>query len=202
MSQRQTRARIAGLTLAAAVSLLLLLGAGDAQPTTKVRRMGYLSSASPAATKHFVEAFRQGLAELQWIEGQNLAIEYRFAEGQHDRLPGLAAELIALNSEVIVAGPTPPALAAKRATTKIPIVMAAVGDPVRNGLVASLARPGGNVTGVSFDVGLAVFTKGLELLRESVPNLRRVAVLSNPANPTQAVTLRDVTHAARHVRLP
>ncbi|HTK89619.1 MAG TPA: ABC transporter substrate-binding protein [Verrucomicrobiae bacterium] len=135
------------------------------------------------------------------MEGENLVIEYRFAEGKHDRLPALAAELIALKVDVIAAGPTPPALAAKRATTEIPIVMTAVGDPVRNGLVASLARPGGNVTGVSFDVGLEVFTKGLELLKESIPMLRRVAVLSNSSNPSQAVSVRDVTAAARSLGL-
>ena len=201
MSHRHPIVRVAGFTLAVAVSVLVVFGDPDAQPTTKRARIGYLSSASPAATKHFVEAFRQALAELQWIEGQNLTIEYRFAEGKHDRLPALAAELIGLNPDVIVAGPTPPALAAKGATSRIPIVMAAVGDPVRNGLVASLARPGGNVTGVSFDVGLEVFAKGLELLRESVPKLRRVAILSNPANPSQAVAVGDVTAAARSMGL-
>ena len=173
----------------------------EAQPAGKVHRMGYLASSSPASARHLLEAFRQGLGELGWVEGQNLAIEYRFAEGEHDRLPELAAELVRLKVDVIMAGPTPPALAAKNATRTIPIVMTAVGDPVRLGLVASLARPGGNVTGVSFDVGLEVFAKGLELLKESVPKVRRVAILSNPANPAQAVAVHDVTAAARSLGL-
>jgi ABC-type uncharacterized transport system substrate-binding protein len=165
--------RVARVALAVVLcSLAALPIVGGAQTSPKVHRLGYLSSSSPTATRHFVEALRQGLAELGWVEGRNLATEYRFAEGKHDRLPALVAELIALKVDVIAAGPTPPALAAKRATTEIPIVMTAVGDPVRNGLVASLARPGGNVTGVSFDVGLEVFTKGLELLKESIPTLR------------------------------
>ena len=194
--------RVARFALAVALCALVSLPiVGGAQTSPKVRRLGYLSSSSPAATRHFVEALRQGLAELGWVEGQNLAIEYRFAEGKHERLPALAAELIALKVDVIAAGPTPPALAAKRATTEIPIVMTAVGDPVRNGLVASLARPGGNVTGVSFDVSLEVFTKGLERLKESIPTLRRVAVLSNSSNPSQAVAVRDVSAAARSLGL-
>jgi|SoiMethySBSTD1v2_1073268.scaffolds.fasta_scaffold00403_48 putative ABC transport system substrate-binding protein len=189
------------LIVAFATCLLVSLTVGGAQPAPKVYRLGYLSSASRAAIGHLFEALRGGLADLGWVEGENLVIEYRFAEGKHDRLPALAAELIALKVDVIAAGPTPPALAAKRATTEIPIVMTAVGDPVRNGLVASLARPGGNVTGVSFDVGLEVFTKGLELLKESIPMLRRVAVLSNSSNPSQAVSVRDVTAAARSLGL-
>ena len=154
----------------------------EAQQAGKVHRIGYLASSSLVSSRHLLEAFRQGLGELGWIEGQNLAIECRFAEGQHDRLPEFAVELVRLKVDVIAAGPTPPALAAKNATRTIPIVMTAVGDPVRMGLVSSLARPGGNVTGVSFDVGLEVFAKGLELLRDSVPKLRRVAILANLAN--------------------
>ena len=201
MSPQRRLAKVARLILAVATCVLVSLSVVGAQPASKVARLGFLSSASPAVTRHFVEALRQGLAELGWVEGRNLAIEYRFAEGQHERLPALAAELIALKVDVIAAGPNPPALAAKRATTAIPIVMTAVGDPVRMGLVASLARPGGNVTGVSFDVGLEVFAKGLELLRESIPNLRRVAVLSNSANAAQPVAVRDVTAAARSLGL-
>jgi putative tryptophan/tyrosine transport system substrate-binding protein len=174
----------------------------NAQSTAKPHRIGYLSSASAAANRHLIDAFRQGLAEHGWTDGKNVVIEYRFADGRHDRLPELVAELIGLNVNVIAAGPTPPALAAKSATRTIPIVMTAVGDPVRLGLVASLARPGGNVTGVSFDVGLEVFAKGLELFRECVPKLRRVAVLANPTNPAQAVAMADVTAAARSLGLP
>ena len=187
--------------LAGAAGLLAAPLAAQAQPAGKVHRIGYLSSTSATAARHLLEAFWQGLGELGWVEGKNVVIESRFADGRHERLPELAAELARLKVDLIVAGPTPPALAAKNATGTIPIVMTAVGDPVRLGLVTSLARPGGNVTGVSFDVGLAVFPKALELLRESVPKVRRVAVLSNPANPAQAVAIRDVTAAARSLGL-
>jgi putative ABC transport system substrate-binding protein len=198
---RYPAGKLAKLKLLVAVAVVASALAADAQPAGMVHRMGYLASSSPATARPLLEAFRQGLGELGWVEGQNLVIEYRFAEGQHDRLPELAAELVRLKVDVIAAGPTPPALAARNATRTIPIVMTAVGDPVRLGLVASLARPGGNVTGVSFDVGLEVFAKGLELLREASPGLRRVAILSNPANPAQGVAIRDVTAAARSLGL-
>jgi len=171
-----------------------------AQQTGKIYRIGYLASASATATQHLVDAFRQGLGELGWIEGQNVVIEYRFAEGRHERLPALAADLIHLKVDIIAAGPTPPASAAKNATKTIPIVMTAVGDPVEQGLVASLAHPGGNVTGVSFS-SLEIFGKVLELLKESVPKVRRVAILSNPANPAQAFAARHVTAAAQSLRV-
>ena len=140
----------------------------------------------------FVDAFLQGLRELGWMEGQNIAIEYRFAEGRLDRLPDLAAELVRLKVDVILAASSPPALAAKNATKTIPIVMGTSADPVTLGLVASLARPGGNVTGLAFSVGLDVVGKELELLKETVPNVRRVAVLSNPGNPGNTLSLENV----------
>ena len=171
--------------------------AADGQPTGKVHRIGYLSGSSATAVLRFVEGFRQGLRDLGWVEGQNIVIDYRFAEGRFDRLPDLAAELVRLKVEVIVAGPTPPAVAAKNATGTIPIVMYAVGDPVGQGLVASLARPGGNVTGLSFTVGSETFGKGLELLKETVPEVRRLAVLSNPANASHALAIENVKVAAR-----
>jgi putative ABC transport system substrate-binding protein len=146
----------------------------------------------PASTR-----FRQGLRELGWVEGQNTVIDYRYAEGRFDRLPGLAAELVRLKVDIIVAAPTPAAAAAKKATGTIPIVMIAVGDPVGLGLIASLARPGGNVTGLSFSVGPEILGKQLELLKETVPKLRRVAILSNPANPVQPGQIREVNVAAR-----
>jgi putative ABC transport system substrate-binding protein len=145
----------------------------------------------------FFDAFRQGLRELGWVEGQNIAIEYRLAEGRLDRLPHLAAELVRLKVDVILATSTPPAVAAKNATTTIPIVMATSADPVGQRLVASLARPGGNVTGLSFSVGLEVVGKELELLKETVPTVRRVAVLSNPANPGHALAIKNVQSRAR-----
>jgi ABC-type uncharacterized transport system substrate-binding protein len=194
MDRRAFISSIAGGFLAAPLVV-------DAQSTGDVRRIGYLSNTSLAASSRFVEALRQGLRELEWVEGQNIVIEYRWAEGRSDRLPGLAAELLRLKVDVIIAAPTPSAVAAKNATRTIPIVMVAVGDPVRLGLVASLARPGANVTGTSFDVGLEVFGKELELLKETLPRLRRVAILSNRGNPSQEVAVRDLKAAAASLRL-
>jgi putative ABC transport system substrate-binding protein len=192
---------LAALRLLLAAAVVGAALAAHAQPAGKVHRIGYLTAGNPASNPTFLAAFRQGLAELGWVEGRNLAVELRFAEGRYDRLPELAAELVRLKVDVIVAGPTPPVLAAKNATRTIPIVMTPIGDPVRLGIVASLARPGGNVTGVTFDVGLEVFAKGLELLKEALPDLRRVAILSNPANPGQAVVVGHVTAAARSLGL-
>ncbi len=170
--------------------------AAEAQPTGKVYRIGYLAPGSATVSQLPVEAFREGLRELGLVEGQNIVIDYRFAEGRFDRLPDLAAELVRLKVDVIMAGPTPLAVAAKNATGTIPIVVAGVGDPVELGLIASLARPGGNVTGLSFSVGMDIFGKGLELLREAVPKFRRVAILSNPGNPSHALAITNVKGAA------
>ncbi|HSD93613.1 MAG TPA: ABC transporter substrate-binding protein [Methyloceanibacter sp.] len=169
------------------------------QPGEKVRRIGYLAPGSPSlpASSQLRAAFQRGLAEHGWIEGRNLVIDYRLAEGRFERLPDLAAELVQLKVDVIVAGPTTPALAAKNATETIPIVMVNVGDPVRLGLVESLARPGGNVTGLAYSVGLELMGKGLELLKEIVPRARRVAILSNPTNPSHPLAVRDMMSAAR-----
>jgi putative tryptophan/tyrosine transport system substrate-binding protein len=168
-----------------------------AQSTSKVYRIGVLSPGS--ATSPPIEAFRQGLRELGWIEGQNIVIDYRFTEGRIDRLPALAAELVGLKVDVIAAGPTPPAIAAKNATGTVPIVMMGAAEPVELGLIASLARPGGNVTGLSWSVNLEIIAKGLELLKETMPKIRLVAILWNPANPAQALAMRDVKRAARSV---
>ncbi len=170
--------------------------AAEAQQQGKVPRVGYLSSGS-ATTSRYLEAFRQGLRELGWVEGQNIVIDWRYAEGRLDRLPDLAAELVRLKVDVIVTVPTPAAVAAKNATGTIPIVMINVSDPVGLGLIASLARPGGNATGLSYSVGVESFGKALELLKETVPKLHRVAVLSNPANPAHAPVIGDVKVAAR-----
>src|SRR5207247_8305258 len=152
----------------------------------KVHRIGFLGSGSVTGDPRTREAFREGLSELGWVEGQNIVIEYRFAEGRSDPLVDLAAELVRLKVDVIAAGPTPPVLAAKKATGTIPIVGMSFTDPVGLGLVASLAHPGGNVTGVSYSVGTETLGKGLELLKETVPKVRRVAFLSNPAkHPAQ-----------------
>jgi len=172
----------------------------EAQPAGKVYRVGYLSASSSTANPRILEAFRQGLRDLGWVEGQNIVIEYRWAEGRFDRLPDLAAELVRLKVDVIVASPAAPALAAKNATGTIPIVFMGAGDPVGQGLVASLPRPGGNVTGLSYGVGPSIFAKDLELLKEAVPKVRRVAVLFNPASPTQHI-ISEVKDAARSLGL-
>jgi len=146
----------------------------------------------------FLGAFRQGLRELGWVEGQNIVIDYRYAEGRFDRLPDLAAELVQLKVDIIVAVATQGVAAAKNATETIPIVMiSGSADPVGLGFIASLARPGGNVTGLSFSVGPEISGKQLELLKEIVPKVRRVAILSNPATPIQPRFLREVTLAAQ-----
>ena len=173
----------------------------DAQQPGKVYRLGYLSAGSGTLRSPYTTAFRQGLRELGWVEGQNIVIEYRWAEGRFDRLPDLAAELVRLKVDVIVGVPTSGALAAKNATRTIPIVGVSLTDPVGLGLIASLARPGGNVTGVSYSVGTDIFGKDLELLREVVPKVRRVAVLSNPDGPAQPLTISNIKGAAQSLGL-
>jgi putative tryptophan/tyrosine transport system substrate-binding protein len=176
--------------------LLLVFGlAAEAQQQKTVRRIGYLSARSSSYDSTRIEAFRQVLREQGYVEGKNLIVEYRFAEGKFDRLPDLAAELVHLNVEVIVAGGVPPTRAAKQVTTTIPIVMAGGGDPVSTGLVASFARPGGNITGSS-DLTVDSITKRLELLKEVVTKASRVAVLLNPANPTNPLQLKETEAAA------
>jgi len=176
--------------------------AAEAQPAGKVYQIGYLSASSGTSNPRNLEAFRQGLRELGWVEGQNIVIEYRWAEGRFDRLPDLAADLVRLKVDVIAAAATPAGLAAKNATGTVPIVAVSLTHPVELGLVASLARPGGNVTGVSYSVGADIFGKDLELLKEVVPRVRRVAVLSNPDSPARPLTIRNVKDAARSVGLP
>jgi putative ABC transport system substrate-binding protein len=172
--------------------------AAEAQQAGRVPRIGFLGPASPSNRSPGLDAFRQGLRELGWVEGQNIVIDYRLAEGRYDRLPALAAELARLKADIIVAVGTPGVAAAKKATETIPIVMiAGSADPVGLGLIASLARPGGNVTGLSFSAGPEIFGKGLELLKEIVPKVRRVAILSNPASPVQPLFIREVNVAAR-----
>jgi len=174
------------------LALALLAGplAVEAQPA-KVARVGYLSSGAFTPT----DPVLQGLREQGYTEGQNLAIEYRSAEGRNEAFPALAAELVRLKVDVIVAHSAPAALAAKQATTTIPIVLLNVADPVGIGLVASLARPGGNVTGVSSQA--ADFTaKLLELAKQAVPRLDRVAVITTPTNPALALRVRDLEAAA------
>src|ERR1700730_16908569 len=171
--------------------------AAEAQQVGKVPRIGFLSVTSPSDRPPLLDAFRQGLRELGWVEGQNIVIDYRYAEDRVDRLPDLAAELVRLKVDLIVSMGTQGVTAAKNATETIPIVMIAVRDPVGTGLIASLARPGGNVTGVSGYAGLETVAKQLELLKETVPKIRRVAILSNPANAYHQLAIREVHVAAR-----
>jgi len=190
--------------LAFAVFLAFCFGAApltaEGQKSTKVPRIAYLGTSSTSREPHYVEAFRQQLQHLGYTEGQNIAIEYRWAEGRDDRLPGLAAELVRLEPAVIVTAGTPGTLAAKQATTSIPIVMASSLDPVRSGLVVSLARPGGNVTGFA-TLGPELEGKRLELLRRVVPKLSRVAVLWNSANPAIRYSYDATREAARALNL-
>jgi putative ABC transport system substrate-binding protein len=185
--------------LVGTLGLLTAPRAVEAQPAGKVYRIGILSSSLASAPA--IEALRQGLRELGWVEGQNIVIDYRFTEGRLDRLPALAGELVRLKVDVIAAGPTPPALAAKNATGTIPIVMLGAAQPVELGLITSLARPGGNVTGMSWSVNLEIIGKGLDLLKETFPKIRRVGILWNPANPAQALALKDVKRAAQSLGL-
>jgi putative ABC transport system substrate-binding protein len=197
-------AAVAKLSSVVAAFILAVSLAAEAQPTAKVYRIGYLAAGWSSGTAYLrpLEAFRQRLRELGWVEGQNVLIEYRFAEGQLERLPGLAEELVRLNVDVIAASPTPAALAAKNATRTIPIVGMSLTEPVAVGLVASLARPGGNVTGVAYGFGTDIFGKQLELLREVIPKVRRVAVLSNRGNsPAQPLIIRGIEGAARSLGL-
>jgi putative tryptophan/tyrosine transport system substrate-binding protein len=188
--------RLIGLHVTLALGLLMAPLATEAQPLRKVPRIGYLGEVPGP----HVEALRQGLHDLGYVEGQHLLIEYRSSEGQAERLPALAAELAALPVDVIIAPGGQASRAAKQATSTIPILMAPVGDPVGAGLVASLARPGGNITGVSV-IGTELGGKQLELLKEAVPGLSRVAVLLNPTNPGTAPTLRVMEGAAQALEL-
>jgi len=177
--------------------------AAQAQPAGKVSRIGYLSPLSPAADRTRREGFQQGLEGLGYREGQNVAIEYRWAEGNLDRQDDLAAELVRLKIDVLLAaGGNHTVRAAKKATASIPIVMTVADDSVASGFVASLARPGGNITGLNTQtVDLAA--KRLELLREVLPSIHRVAVLWNPAVPERAIDLKNTQVAARtlHVEI-
>ena len=170
------------------------LAARAQQPAMPV--IGFLSSRSPNESAGVIAAFRQGLGDAGFIEGQNVTIAFRWAEGRYDRLPALAAELVGLRVAVLfAAGGTPSALAAKATTSTIPIVFSAAGDPVSLGLVASLARPGGNVTGMS-TLTLPLGAKGVELLKELVPKAAAMAYLVNPSNPSGEFGLREARVAA------
>ena len=179
------------------VVVLLVVGgslvvplAGETQQRPTIPRIGFLSSSSPdPRNSRLIGAFREGLRELGYMEGQNIAIEFRWAEGKYDRLPDLAGQLVSLKVDIIVASALPAIQAAKQATATIPIVMATSLDPVATGFVAGLARPGGNITGSSA-MAPELVGKQLELLKEVVPKVSRMALLGNPANPGTASMVR------------
>ncbi len=186
--------------VALAIGLLAGLPRVNAQQPAKIPKIGILSPFDRSSVARNVEAFRRGLHELGHTEGKNIAIEYRYAEGKFDRLPDLASELVRLNVAVIVTSSTPGVQAARSATTAIPIVMAAVSDPVGSGFVASLAHPGGNVTGLSL-LDTELSAKRLELLREAVPGLARMGVLWSPADPGMALQFNMVQDTAQPLGL-
>jgi putative ABC transport system substrate-binding protein len=180
-------------------SLLVAPLAAEAQHAGKVPKIGYLATGYAGASPGLVEAFKQGLREHGYIDGQNIAVEWRFAEGRFERIPALAAELVRLKVDLIFAVNPETAVPTKNVTKVIPIVFAA-GDPIASGLVASLARPGGNVTGLSTNLP-GIGAKRLELLKEGIPKVSRVAVLSNPANPAHPAVLKEMDVAAHTLKV-
>src|SRR6266568_8036321 len=174
-----------------------------AQQSAKQTRIGWLSAGSPdtPAAARTLQAFRQSLEHLGHVEGRDIAIEFRYAHRNFDRLPSLAAELVDQKVDIIVTLNTPPAVAARKATSTIPIVAISITDPVGLGLVESLARPGGNVTGLAFSVGLDIFSKSMEFLKEVVPGLQIVALLVNPENLSHAAIGSQMEAAALALNL-
>jgi putative ABC transport system substrate-binding protein len=186
------------IAIAGAWSALAWAGAAPAQAPGRVRRIGLLSLFTPSETAPWHEALRLGLRELGWIERENIGIEYRYAEGKDERLPDLAADLVRLKVDVIVASSTPEALAARKVTRTIPIVMVVPGDPVASRLVESLARPGGNVTGLT-TMSPQLAGKRLELIKEIVPGLSRVGVLWFPQSPAGKIQWEELQVPARQL---
>ena len=188
--------------------LLIAFGAGAlaaplasfAQQPAKIFRIGFLGSESASSWASRVEALRAGLRDLGYVEGKNIVIEFRWAEGKNDRLPDLAAQLVRLKVDVLLTHGTPPTLAAKQSTATIPIVMTGVGDAVAVGIVASLARPGGNITGTTY-FAPELGAKRIELLKEALPRITRVAVLSNPDNSSNALFFQAMEVTAKAVKV-
>jgi putative ABC transport system substrate-binding protein len=191
------RRRFLGLT-AGAVALRPLAGAAQ-QPTIPL--IGFLGNSTPDLEAKLVTSFRDGLRNLGYEESRNIRIEYRWAQGQYERLPQLIAELIAAKVAIIVTAGTPASLAVKKATTSIPLVMVAVGDPVGTGLVASIAHPGGNATGLT-SISPELEGKRLQLIKEIIPTVSRVAVFWNPANAYQIANEKEVRAAAAMLQIP
>ncbi len=191
------RDAVLALTAAGLAPLL-----AHAQTAGKVYRIGYLSAPTRKSVERVLESFLAALRTLGWVEGKNLQIEYRWAEGNVERLPALAAELVALKVDLIVAPAATAALAAKNATGSIPIVMIFPADPVASGLVASIRRPGGNVTGTSGSTGLEFLGKQLQLMKEMAPRISRVAFLWVAANPDSQLHWKELQTAAGSLRIP
>ena len=188
------------LVVALCATLFALCLSAGAQQSNKIPRIGFLSALFPTTNPARIEAFRQGLRDVGYVEGKNIIIEYRYAERKFDRLPALATELVRLKVDVIVTSASQETRAAKEATNTIPIVMTNVGDPVETGFVASLARPGDNITGLS-TLSRELSGKRLELLKEIIPKLTRVAVLGNSTSPGNADTLKELEVAAQALKL-
>ena len=184
------------------ITLGILLGslATQAQQTGNVYRIGFLGNSTAALEANLVGPFREGLRDLGYVEGRNVLIEYRWAEGKYDRFPALIGELLALKVAVIVTAGTPATLAVKKATTSVPLVMSAVGDPVGAGIVPSLSHPGGNITGLTA-ISTEMDAKRLELLREVVPSVSYIALLWNAASPLQVLAEKQVQAAAQVLRM-
>ncbi len=189
--------------LVAVATLLWAPFALAAEPTQDVVRLGFVGPGAPSTAPRGIDAFWERLRELGWVKGQNLVVEERWAEGRLDRLPGLMAEVVGRKVDVLVTYGQPAGIAAKNATRDVPLVDAVMGDPLLTGLVPSLARPGGNLTGLSFGWGQGIGGKQLELLQEVVPRLAAVAVFMNPDNPLNRAMKTDLEAVAplRHVKL-
>ena len=180
--------------------LLAVPVAAEAQPAGRVYRIGFLGNSTAALEANLVGPFREGLRDLGYVEGRNVLIEYRWAEGKYDRFPALIGELLALKVAVIVTAGTPATLAVKKATTSVPLVMSAVGDPVGAGIVPSLSHPGGNITGLTA-ISTEMDAKRLELLREVVPSVSYIALLWNAGSPLQVLAEKQVQAAAQVLRM-
>ncbi|OGB91689.1 MAG: hypothetical protein A3H39_07655 [candidate division NC10 bacterium RIFCSPLOWO2_02_FULL_66_22] len=192
--------REAGLIVTLSLCILVAPLLTHAQQKGKMYRIGFLGNSTAALEANLVGPFREGLRDLGYEEGQNVVIEYRWAEGKYERLPTLIAELIARKVDVIVTAGTPGTQAVKKATTSVPLVMVAVGDPVGTGIVASLNRPGGNITGLT-SISPELEGKRLELLREVIPKLSHVAILWNPVNAYHVIEMKEAQSAASTLRM-
>ena len=188
------------LVVVLAIGIPSALLAAEAQQTNRVPRIGFLGNSTAALEANLVGPFRDGLRDLGYVEGQNILIEYRWAEGKYERFPALIAEMIASKVDVIVTAGTPATQAYQKARTSIPLVMVAVGDPVGTGIVASLSRPGGNITGLT-SISPELESKRIELLREVIPELSHIAVLWNPKNAFHAIENKEVEIAAAALRM-